>query len=406
MRSAALLFALVAVLPRGGFLGLSVRTADGGVLVLRAVEAGSGIEAGDLITKINDHVTTTSEDFVAFARTLHAGDVATIQLRRGNESLTKNVTVKPRPFEKSPDAEVSYGVVATDNGLRRVIVTAPKSEGRHPAVLYVTGIGCFSQESLDLSSSDAKLLYGLTRRGFVTMRVEKSRMGDSQGPPCQSAAADLQNEMNGYIAGLKALRQYPFVDPERVFIVGISIGGVEAPVVAKQEPVHGIVVINTVGKPFLEYLLDTRRRQMQLAHTPFDEIDASMRAEEICNHRFLIEKQTPDESCRERTAFPAPATYMQQWAAMSPAANWKAVGVPVLIVYGTSDYVATQADSPYLAAILDSFHPGQATLQAINGMDHNMLKAESMEASMNRKGAGEFAADVVGAIGSWLAAHS
>src|SRR5205085_8652783 len=198
---------------------------------------------------------------------LRAGDTVTIRFFRNGAAQTKQVSLKPRPFELSPDVEVLYKAVAVDGSLRRVIVTVPKNEGKHPAVLYINGIGCFSQESLDLSSADAKLLYGLTRAGFVTMRVEKSGMGDSQGPPCMSPAVDLQAEVRGYVAGLKSLKEYPFVDARQVFVVGLSIGGVEAPLVAEQVPVKGLVVINTVAKPFLEYLTDTRRRQHLLRHT-------------------------------------------------------------------------------------------------------------------------------------------
>ena len=396
MHLAALLLAAVTSLPRAGFLGVQVRTADGGVRVLSLVEGGSakaaGIQTDDLITQVNDHKATTSEDFVAYVRTLHAGDVATVALKRGEQAMTLQMAVKPRPFEHAGDVDVTYDAVTTSNGRRRVIVTAPKADNNvrpPPAILYVNGIGCFSQESLDLSSADAKLLYGLTRRGFVTMRVEKTSMGDSEGPPCMSASADLQNEIDGYVAGLKALAKYP-----EVFIVGISIGGVEAPIIAKSGNVRGLVVINTVAKPFFEYLLDTRRRQMELQKMPFDEIDAAMRADEVCNHRFLIEKQTPDASCHDQTTYPAPATFMQQWAALNPAANWKAVDVPVLVVYGTADIVATQADSPLLAKIINSFHPGRASVRAMEAMDHTMLRD------------GKFDAEIVDVIGDWLAAHS
>ena len=191
----------------------------------------------------------------------------------------------------------------------------------------------------------------------------------------------------------------------RLFIVGISIGGVEAPLVARAANVHGVVVINTVAKPFFEYLLDTRRRQMELRHLSYDEIDAAMQVEERCNHHYLIERQTMT-GCRDQTTYPAPASYMQQWAAQNPSANWKTIDAPVLIVYGTSDYVATNADSPYLAKIINSFHPRQATVRAISGMDHNMLRAGSMEESMNRTDPGEFDVQIVDVIGAWLAAHS
>ena len=58
------------------------------------------------------------------------------------------------------------------------------------------------------------------------MRVEKSSMGDSEGPPCSNV--DMEAERRGYVAGLKALKDYPFVDPNNIFLMGISIGGVQA----------------------------------------------------------------------------------------------------------------------------------------------------------------------------------
>lgn len=413
-------------LKRSGFIGVKagamtdeLRTklhlaGTGGIVVLDLVEGGSAKDSGllpnDIITQVNDHQISDVNDFVGIAKSLRAGDVVTLHILRGQESLTKQLVIKPRPYESSPDAEVLYKFVSVDGSLRRVIVTAPKSVGKHPAILYINGIGCFSQESLDLSSMDTKLLYGLTRAGFVTMRVEKSSMGDSQGPPCMSPAVDLQAEMRGYLAGLKALKQYPFVDPDNIFIVGLSIGGVEAPLVAEQIPVKGLVVVNTVAKPFLEYLLDTRRRQNLLRHTAYDELERNLRLNEQCNHRLLIERQTPDQvlkdipTCKDYIEYPAPYTYMQQWAAISPAEEWKKINAPVLIVYGTSDFISTIADDPYLADIINSFHPGHATLKAIPGMDHYMTRAASMEESMLRK-AGErveFEPAVLETIKNWL----
>jgi pimeloyl-ACP methyl ester carboxylesterase len=386
----------------------------GGVLVLGLVEGGSGKEAGlepnDVITQIGDHHILDVRDFVATVGKLHAGDSATIRFFRSGATQTKRTLLKPRPFETSADGDTLYKSVSVDGSLRRVIVTKPKGEGRHPAILYVNGIGCFSQESLDLSSMDTKLLYGLTRAGFATMRVEKSGMGDSQGPPCMSPTVDLQAEIRGYVAGLKALKEYSFVDANQVFVVGLSIGGVEAPLVAQQVPVRGLVVVNTVAKPFLEYLMDTRRRQHLLRRTPYDEMERRLRLNEQCNHRLVIERETPDQllkeipDCGDYITYPAPYTYMQQWAAFNPAAEWKKVDAPVLVVYGTSDYISTIVDDPYLVDIINSFHPGRATIKAIPNMDHYLTHAVSMEESMTRTAGArvEFEPAVLESIKDWL----
>ena len=409
-------------LRRSGFLGVvavqipdAVRRAnETGVLVQSLVEGGSAkaadIQPNDIITQVNEHRVSDVNDFVQVARSLRAGDMATIRLRRGEATLTKQVAVKPRPYETAPDADVFYKAITVDGSLRRVIVTAPKAPGHHPAILYLNGVGCFSQESLDLSSPDAKLLYGLTRAGFVTMRVEKTSMGDSQGPPCASAQADLRAEVRSYVAGLAALKQYPFVDPAKIFIVGISLGGVEAPLVAQQESVKGIAVINTVARPLFEYLLDTLRRQAMLRHTPYDEVDRNMRLNELCNHRLLIDRQTPEQiiketpPCQGHIEYPAPYTLMQQWAALNLAEEWKRVASPVLIVYGTSDFISSIADDPYLADLINSFHPGHATVKAIAGMDHYMTKAATMEESLTRTPGTrtEFEPAVLEVIRAWL----
>ena len=412
-------------LRRSGFLGIvatpltdearkQLGSGETGILVKSVVDGGSakdvGIKANDIITQVNDHKVIDVGDFLQVVKTLRAGDVAKVSLLRGTERLSKEMSVKPRPFESAPDVETLYKAVSVNGSLRRVIVTKPKDNARHPAVLYINGVGCFSQESLDLSSTDTKLLYGLTRAGFVTMRVEKSGMGDSLGPPCLSPEVDMQSEIGGYIAGMRALKGYPFVDDGNVFLVGLSVGGVEAPLIAQQVPVRGLVVINTVAKSFMEYLSDTRRRQNLLRHTPYDELEGRLKLNERCNHRLLIELQTPEQllkdipDCADYIAYPAPYTFMQQWAALNLAEEWKKIDAPTLVVYGSSDYISTIADDPYLMEIINGFHSGRATLKAIPNMDHYMLKASSMEESMKRTAAApiEFEPLVLESIKTWL----
>ena len=412
-------------LRRSGFLGVAsaelndhlrkqLGPGETGALVQALVEGGSAKEAGllpnDIITEVNDRKIAGVADLVETAKRLRAGDTATVRLRRNGELLTKKLVIKPRPYESAPDVDTVYKAVSVDGSLRRTIITAPKTPGKHPAILYITGIGCFSQESPDLQSSEVQLLYGLTRAGYVTIRVEKSGIGDSEGPPCSSPAVDLSAERRGYVAALKVLKKMPSVDPDRVFLVGLSIGGVQAPLIAEEVPVKGIVVINTIIKPFFEYLIQTRRLQNTLARVPFDEIDRRARLNELCNHKLLVDKQSFDDVvkvmplCRDYITYPASYTYMQQWAALDLASEWKNVSAPVLIIYGTADYVSNIADDPYMADVLNSFHPGSATLKEVKNMDHPMYKAASMAESINWPAGKprEFQTAVLDAVRAWL----
>ena len=422
--------AAIPELPRSSFLGVKadqvtdeVRSrlhlgAAKGALITGLVEGGSAEAAGlrpdDIITAVDGQPVDDPGELVARLATHRAGDRVSLGWIRNGTPGGAEVVMKPRPYESAPDTRTEYAAVAVNGSLRRTIITGPADDAAHPGVLYITGIGCFSQESLGVQTTEAQLLHGLARAGFITMRVEKTGVGDSQGPACSSPQADLRAEMAAYVEGLKALKSLPRVKSDRVFIVGLSIGGVHAPLVAQQVPVHGIVVVNTVAKPFMEYLLETRRRQNTLKGMPFDELDAHQRLGERCTHALLVDKQVPDAllharpDCKEFIEFAAPYTYVQQWADLDLSSEWKRIDVPVLIVQGQNDFVATVADAPLLRDIIDSFHPGHATLALIPSMDHFLTRVPSMKASMQSAGNpnGIFETQVLDTIRAWLVAKT
>jgi pimeloyl-ACP methyl ester carboxylesterase len=363
------------------------------------------------VTHVNGKLIQSVPDFLTTLSALRAGERIAIDFIRANKHETLTLMLKPRPGESSPLATTDYGSVAVDGTLRRTIITIPKNASpQHPALLYLTGIGCVSQESLDLSDTEARLLYGLTSAGFITMRVEKSGVGDSQGRPCTSREIDLEAEVRGYLAGLTALKRLPQVDSRNVFLVGLSIGGVEAPLLAQKGGVRGVVVINTVAKPLLEYLVATRRRQNLLRNPALDEMENRLRMNELCNHRLLIERVSHDEllrqqpACNEYVDFPAPDAYMQQWAALNMAAEWKKVDAPVLVAFGSADYISSIEDNPYLVGMINSFHPGNASLREIARMDHYLATSDSMQqgVALGAEAKREFQPAVVDTVAEWL----
>jgi pimeloyl-ACP methyl ester carboxylesterase len=411
------------VLRRAGFIGVQVAPPEPeasppgttpGVQVRGLVEGGSaiaaGLRAGDVIVALDGAGVADTAGFARRVGALRAGDVASLEVRRGGTLQTLRVVVRPRPMEAETGATTEYRALAVDGGVRRTFVTRPQVAGRHPAVLYLTGIGCFSQESVGAATTEAKLLYGLTRAGFVTMRVEKSGIGDGQGTPCDADASDLDAEVRGYAAGLRALREYDFVDPGRVFVLGLSIGGVEAPLVAAGQGVRGVVVVNTVARAFLDYLQDIRRTQGALRGTPYDALEADLRVNAACNRRLLVDREDPahivaaDPRCRDWIAYPAPVSYMRQWSDLNLAAAWKRVDAPVLVLHGASDWVASAVDGPYLRDMLETFRPGRATFVEVPDMDHVLSHAASLRESVVRglDPAAPYQEALTGIVSDWM----
>ncbi|HEX8637926.1 MAG TPA: alpha/beta fold hydrolase [Pyrinomonadaceae bacterium] len=370
------------------------------------------VKAGDVIVKIENAEVENANQLAVLMQKYYGGDKFQMTVLRDGKTLVKTIVLQARPFETSPDFDIVYDSIAVDGAKRRVIVTKPKTVGKSPAVLLVGGIGCYSVDNLSPNHSYRQILYPLTLKGFTTMRVEKSGMGDSEGEPCQSPQVDFQIELKGYAAGLKKLKGYEFVDAEQIFIFGHSIGGLSAPLVAADNPVKGIIVAETLGTNWFEYSFDNLRRQTLLKGTPFDETEKSLQTYGTCAHRFYIEKQTPEQiekaapQCVGYLNAPASYTYMQQLADINLAATWKKIKSPVLIVYGTSDYLTDAEEGEYLTNMINSFQPGKAEFVKINGMDHWFWRAASQRASQERslgkQPPGEFHTGFLDEMQRWL----
>ena len=399
---------IVGGLRRGPFLGAAVGPAEGGPTVQLVGPAtpaeAMGLRTGDVVVQVDEKAIADPAAFLAAITGKRAGDALTIAVRRDGESRTLQGKLAPRPLEDRAEYAVEYGSVEVSGAKRRVIVTRPRDEGKHPAVLLIGGLGCYSLDGIlrpaSLHDAYAKLLDAWTRAGYVTLRVEKTGMGDSEGTPCTDPRSDFEAEARGVAAGLTHLQALPFVDRNNVFLFAHSIGPLVAAKIASEQPVRGIAVAETVGTSWLEYELTNVRRQLLLGGVPYDEVDRRVRHHEVCAHRFYVEKQTPEQlravdgTCADEVHAPAPYTYMQQVGALDLAPLWKKIEAPALIIYGTADFVTDDYQHQYLRDMIQSFHPGKATYVRIDGMDHGFLLAGSQEAAYARQAEAPFATRV------------
>jgi pimeloyl-ACP methyl ester carboxylesterase len=156
--------------------------------------------------------------------------------------------LRPMLKETMPGVTFEYGSVTLPDGSRlRTIVSVPdRRQAPLAAVMLVPGGGCGSVD-IPLAADFAQpgLMRTIAAHGYVTMRVEKSGIGDSQGPACD--AIGYSQELDGYRAALSALRRHPSVDPGQVHLLGISLGGVFAPVLAREFPIRMIAVYGTLA---------------------------------------------------------------------------------------------------------------------------------------------------------------
>jgi len=279
----------------------------------------------------------------------------------------------------TPQVDEVQVTIEVHGAPRVATVTRPSAHGRRPAILLVGGLGCYSLR--DLSQEDAPyggLLRGLTADGFVTMWVEKTGEGGSGGPACSAPEADFQLEIDGYTAALAALKTRDDVDPSRVFLLAHSLGPLDAVRVAAASHVRGVIAAESIGRGWYDYELEIFRQQpLELGH-PYDLVERDFRDYERCLHSYFVEKVSSQQlvaatpKCRDILVPGVPDAYMQQVADLDLAKEWKAVDTPVLVIYGDSDPATSLDESRYLVDLINSFHPGRASLKEIPGMGHSL----------------------------------
>jgi alpha-beta hydrolase superfamily lysophospholipase len=402
-------------LPRHAVLGASV-IEKGGVRI-NWIRAGSPAERGglrpdDVIVSLDGREVQTPAEFVSRIKSEPTGRPIPFEIRRGGAELPLNVTLEAAPDEHDPQVDTFYESILVDGALRRTLMTMPKrTAAPRPAVLIIGGIGCYSiDNATDPQDAYMRLAHDLGRKGLAALRLEKSGIGDSQGPPCMTV--DFASEMHSYDVALRTLERDPRVDSRRVYVFGHSIGSLIAPRLANSGAVAGVVVAEAVGRNWIEYELWNLRRQLELAGDPPEQVDAKLAVKEVCMHRLLIEKEAEpriektEPACKDVNLYPAPASYLQQVAALNIAEPWTKLAAPLLAIYGTADFVTAEADHRRIVDIVNGRRPGGATLKLVDGMDHRLDAAgtpqEAYDMRVKQGRSGPYEERFSAAILEWL----
>jgi dienelactone hydrolase len=359
---------------------------------------GAGFQSGDVLLSLNGAKIEGANELVRSIGQLKANAMVAIVFRRGDAVRTQNITLKGRPLERSDDYEILYGAVSSHGGRLRTIMTRPKGGKKHPAMFLIQGVGTFSVDNpVGALSSYKTLSDDFTRRGFVTLRVDKPGCGDSEGGPTRDV--DFDTELDGYRQALKMLKARSDIDPNRVFIFGHSMGGVMAPLLAKEIPVHGMIVYGTIGRTWTEYMLENIRRQMELADADPSAIDRDLKLQASLLNYLYAEKLSPKTiaerypSLREqllqtvtddRYYVDRSLTFFGQLADKNLGAAWETYEGHVLAIWGKGDFVSNEDDHALIARIVNRDHPGHGTFLALDGIDHGFNRAASRRESFER----------------------
>ncbi len=399
-------------LPRKVFIGIRMeRITDdarrimgldvpGGVLISEvfpnSTALAAGFKKGDILLSIDGKQASEPADVIAMLKGRKTGEQFSYELRRAKKRITGKGTFSSMPEERYAGLQMEYASVSTQTGRQRMIISKPANSTRKlPAILFIGGIGCYSLDfPFDSTQSEVQLLNALSRGGYICVRAEKPGVGDNYATtkPCNEVS--FMEETRGYADMIDNLKRRNDVDSSSIYIIGHSMGGVFAPLVAERTRVKGVVAYGTIGSNFLEYLMKTRRTiGIAEGMTP-QETDELVKDACECTVYYFAEKLSSEQAeqkqkgCGELVSIfdLRSRAYNDELYALNIPGLWSRYMGKALLLWGSADYISAADDHRLIAEAVNTYHPGNARMDTVLHADHGMLSAVDFRAAKSNPG--------------------
>lgn len=399
-------------LPLSDSLAQAQGLKEGGVLVGQVFPGTSfgnaGVQSDDILLAVNGHAIRGWADMTAAKEDLWGGTPLDIEVwRKGKRKRLKGTAVA-KARETSDRWRVEYDEVAFDGGYLSMIVSRPKTPGPHPTIYFIPGYTCATVDNMSALHPYRKLLDSLAGLGYAIVRLEKPGLGD--GPnPCNCTEIGFDKELAGFRAGWEHLVQYDFVDRERIFMLGHSMGGTEAPLLAAEDDIQplGVAVYGTVYQSWYEYILAMLRFQMPRSGSQYLALEADIHEyTRLFYEHYVLDKPIQEilknkhwKTLLERDfelndqydILYRRAWFWRELSQRSIVTAWANVDAHVLSMYGEADFeVFNPASMSGIADIVNQSHPGKGRYVSFPGTDHSMIQVGSMEKGVALKGSPEY----------------
>jgi pimeloyl-ACP methyl ester carboxylesterase len=323
------------------------------------------------------------------------------------------------PRESYPNVDVIYdSVIAPDGKRLRTIITKPrKAKGKLPVIFVAGWLSCDSVEAPADTKDETGLVFrGLAQMpGFALFRMDKQGVGDSEGV---CAETDFHSELAGYRSAFRALKNYDFIDANRVYMLGISNGGGFAPLVpesvAEQSAVRGYISVGGWVKTWFEHMLEIERRRFALMGEVPSEVNGRMKGAATLYHEWLIKSRPVDDIVKGQPQlselwpegkdhahlYGRPLAFYEQLQNLNLAEAWSRVKASTYVLRGAFDWIMSREDSELIANYVNR-NGDLASFYEIPNTGHTFQHYLSLADAFKGKRA-QFDPNVIGLLTDWL----
>lgn len=225
-------------------------------------------------------------------------------------------------------------------------LTLPEGDGPFPAVVLIHGSGVSNRDEAVLNVAPFRdLAEGLAEKGVAVYRFDKRTYVYGVQLASDTQFTLMDESVYDAVAAVQLLAGQPGIDPDRIFVLGHSLGGTAIPAIdqaLKDAPVkaRGYVLMAPGARP-LDVMM---REQYEFLYSLQPEITEEMQAQKDQLFRELDQLEHLDALSDTDRISNAYVPYWRWLAAYDVLGLAGEITVPCLLLQGEEDYQATMED--------------------------------------------------------------
>ncbi|MBR1607292.1 MAG: alpha/beta fold hydrolase [Clostridia bacterium] len=226
------------------------------------------------------------------------------------------------------------------------ILTMPKGDGPFPAVILLQGSGASDKdESVGNLKPFRDIAEGLAEQGIAVYRFDKRSYVFGAELATKKDITLKDEYLEDAVNAVQLLASQDKIDPDRIFVLGHSLGGNAIPAIArelKQSPAKacGFIMMAASPRP-LDVLM---REQYDYLFSLLPEISAQQQAKKDALFAELDKLQNLNDLAEDEQIAGVYSSYWKWLAAYDVLEAAKEITQPVLLLQGEEDYQVTMED--------------------------------------------------------------
>jgi uncharacterized protein len=399
-------------LARRGHLGFSVDATPSSAAqaeegperwVVSQVHEGArlaGLRIGDDLVTLDERPIASLAELRFRAAAISPGSPCKLGVLREGKRIFVVVVAEPMPLEVLSHGrvelrEVPWRFHGSDYRLRG-IWTWPLETAR--AAVWLLPSASWVSLEMPLTPSDPTFLLVdyLTAHGVATLRVERSGLGDSEGPRTEDL--DFEAEFGMWTAARGHFFEHTRQLKRALF--GRSLGGMLAPLIAEEQPFDALSVWGTSLDSWHEASLESAAYQGCLQGLDASQLDKTIVALEELQRLVFLEGLTPQEAraraphlgtigrneYRGDLVHGRTARFFQQLEQQDVRAAWQRLHSRVLAVHAEYDILVSE---PMMRRLVEQVG-SRAEFCSLPRVDHFMHERTSLAEAVERPWGGTF----------------